>query len=167
MFRKRKARHLTTGERGERTARWYLLLRGYRILEKNYLCPLGEIDIVALKGGVLVFVEVRTRQAGALVDPVESINDLKLARLTDAARYFLAVRGKGDAFCRFDLISVRTGGPLKGRIRHDAGAFRTTEERAERGEKLRAWLRGQPRPWGRNSLRIKTGKRGNRKTEKE
>ena len=136
---------MTTGKRGERAARLFLRLRGYRILERNFLCPLGEIDIVALKRGVIVFVEVRTRQEGSLVDPIESINDRKLARIVDAARYYLLVRRKRDTLCRFDFISVRTGGSLRKRIRHYRDAFRTTDERAERGRRLRIWLRHRPR----------------------
>lgn len=141
MVRKRKARHLVTGKRGERAAALYLLLRGYRILERNFLCPLGEIDIVALKKGVIVFVEVRTRQAGFPGDPIESINDLKLARIMDAARYYLAFRGKAGAKCRFDFISVKPRGFPRSPIRHYADALRTTDERARTGKRLRIWLR--------------------------
>jgi Holliday junction resolvase-like predicted endonuclease len=122
MFFKRKSPKIRTGERGERAARWYLLLHGYRILERNYLCHLGEIDITAV-----------------------SITDMKLAHIMDAARYFLLVRGKGESFCRFDIISVRSGGPYRDRIRHYKDAFWTTDERPTRGLRLKAWIRRQPR----------------------
>ena len=145
MFFKRKSPHLRTGERGERAARWYLLLRGYRILERNYLCPPGEIDIVALKKGVIVFVEVRTRQEGALVDSIASIDNMKLAHIMDAARYYLTVRRKSGAFCRFDIISVSARGLFRGRILHYIDAFRTTDQRPTRGARLKAWIRRQPR----------------------
>ena len=148
MFFRRKSPHLRTGARGERAATLYLLLRGYRILERNYLCRLGEIDIVALKKGVIVFVEVRTRQEGALVDPIESINDIKLAHMIEAARYFLTARSKSGACSRFDIISVRSSGPLRGRIRHYIDAFQTTDERPARGIRLKAWIRRQPKPGG-------------------
>jgi putative endonuclease len=149
MLTKKKAHHLTTGERGERAARWYLRLRGYRILERNYLCPPGEIDIVALKKGTIVFVEVRTRQAGALVDPIESIDNMKLTHIMGAAGYFLTARGKRGACSRFDIITVRSGGPFRGRIRHYIDAFQTTDERSARGMRLKRWLRRQPKPGGR------------------
>jgi putative endonuclease len=145
MFFKRKSPKIRTGERGERAARWYLLLHGYRILERNYLCHLGEIDIIAAKKGTIVFVEVRTRQDRALVDPAVSITDMKLAHIMDAARYFLLVRGKRESFCRFDIISVRSGGPYRDRIRHYKDAFWTTDERPTRGLRLKAWIRRQPR----------------------
>ena len=151
MFRKRKAPHLLTGQRGEGAATLYLLLRGYRILERNYLCPPGEIDIVALKKGTIVFVEVRTRQEGALVDPIESINDLKLAHTINAAGYYLMVRRKTDTYCRFDIITVRATGPLRGRIRHYIDAFQTSDERPARGVRLKRWLRRQPRPGGKTT----------------
>ena len=151
MFFKRKSPHILTGERGERAAALYLLLRGYRILERNYLCPPGEIDIVALKKGIIVFVEVRTRQEGALVDPIESINDMKLAHIVDAACYYLTVRRKSGAFCRFDIVSVRASGPFRVRISHYIDAFWTSDERPERGRRLKAWIRHRPRPGGRNS----------------
>ena len=149
MFFKRKSPHLRTGTRGERAAALYLLLRGYHILERNYLCPLGEIDIVALKKGVLVFVEVRTRQEGALVNPIESIDDMKLAHIMDAAHHYLTARRKGGAFCRFDIISVRAGGPFRGRVQHYGDAFWTSDERPTRGARLKAWIRRQPKPGGR------------------
>ena len=119
MFFKRKPSRLLTGARGERAAALYLLLHGYRILERNYRCHQGEIDIIAAK--------------------------MKLAHIMNAARYFLVVRGKGESFCRFDIISVRSGGPYRDRIRHYKDAFWTTDERPTRGLRLKAWIRRQPR----------------------
>ncbi len=151
MFFKRKPSRLLTGARGERAAALYLLLHGYRILERNYRCHQGEIDIIAAKKGTIVFVEVRTRQDRAIVDPVASITDMKLAHIMNAARYFLLVRGKGESFCRFDIISVRSGGPYRHRIRHYKDAFWTTDERPTRGLRLKAWIRRQPH-FGRKKL---------------
>jgi putative endonuclease len=107
---------------------------------------LGEIDIVARRGGVIVFVEVRTRRADALVDPMESIDDLKLAHLVDAARHYLGARRITETRCRFDIISVRPGVPVRDRVRHCADAFRITDERPARGARLRSWIRRRPRP---------------------
>ena len=146
----KKARHLKTGERGERAAALYLQFKGYHILERNYLCPLGEIDIVASKKGVTVFIEVRTRRPGALVDPLESINDLKLAHMMDAARHFMVSRGRSGSSARFDIVTVRPGGPVRCRIRHYQDAFRTTDERPTRGRRIKTWLRCRPRPGGRS-----------------
>ncbi len=128
MFFRKKPPHLTTGRRGERLAALYLRIRGYRILERNFLCPGGELDIVAGKGGLLVFVEVRTRKKGALVDPLASLDDRKMARFIRAARHYLWTRRKSSSPCRFDIITIREGGPLLGRILHLRDAFRTTDE---------------------------------------
>ena len=161
MFWKRKAAHILTGEYGERAAALYLLFRGYRILERNYLCPPGEIDIVARKKGTIVFVEVRTRQEGALVDPIQSINNIKLAHIMDAAGYYLTARGKTGAYCRFDIISVSARGLFKDRIRHYKDAFWITDERPSRGMSLKAWIRRQPKPGGRTRKKpFDTGTRG-------
>lgn len=149
MFFSKKAQHLKTGERGERTAALYLLLRGYRILERNYLCPLGEIDIVALKRDVLVFVEVRTRRADSQVEPVESITDMKLAHTIAAAQYYMTSHRRSGSHCRFDIISVRSNGPLKNRMHHFQNAFQTTDERALSGIRLKVLRRNRPRPGGR------------------
>ncbi len=154
MFRKRKSRHLITGEKGERAAVLYLLLRGYSIIERNYLCPLGEIDIIARRKGIIVFVEVRTRQAGAMVDPLSSIDDLKLAHFMDAARHYLTVYGHRKVICRFDIITVSAGGLFRGRIRHYENAFRTTDERPSRGKSIKALARRQPRPGGGRTQKI-------------
>lgn len=145
MVQRKKSSHLTTGERGELAAQWFLRLHGYRILDRNYLCPMGEIDIVALKNNITVFVEVRTRQEGSLVDPVQSVTDVKLAKLMDAARYYLTARRRENTLCRFDIISVRPGGQLRGRIRHFKNAFWITDERPSHGAHLKAWIRRQPR----------------------
>jgi putative endonuclease len=149
MLFSKKAPHLKTGERGEKAALWHLRMKGYRILGRNYRCPLGEIDIIASRKGIIVFVEVRTRQAGAMVDPLSSIDDLKLAHFMDAARHYLTVCGHRGVFCRFDIITVSAGGFFRGRIRHYENAFRTTDERPSRGQRLNAWKRRQPRPGGR------------------
>lgn len=114
-------------------------------MKRNYLCPLGEIDIVAMKREVLVFVEVRTRRADALVGPVESITDMKLAHTIAAARYYMTSHRISGIHCRFDIISVRSTGPLKNRIHHFQNAFQTTDKRALRGIRLKVLRRSRPR----------------------
>jgi len=152
MFGKRKARPLSSGEKGERQACRYLRFRGYRILERNYRCPPGEIDIVAGKRDIIVFVEVRTRKAGALVDPLASISDLKTARFVDAARHYLTARRTPNAASRFDIITVSAGRLMGTGIVHYPDAFQITDTRVVRGRRLKAWIRRQPRP-GKGSLR--------------
>ncbi len=77
-----------TGKKGEKLAREFLGNNGYDIIETNYRCPEGEIDIVARQQNTLVFVEVRTKTSRTFGSPEESITPVKAARLrTLAARY--------------------------------------------------------------------------------
>ena len=94
--------NLAVGKDAERTAAAFLQNRGLRVLERNYRCRRGEIDIVAEDGRTLVFVEVRRRRR--LPDAAESIDARKQARLTAAAAHYLAA---GDSRpCRFDAVLV-------------------------------------------------------------
>ena len=82
------------------------LMRGYglRILERNWRCRLGEIDLIADEDGTLVFAEVRMRSPGKFGGAAESITAAKRARLVAAARLYLARRP--EAPCRFDVLLV-------------------------------------------------------------
>ena len=76
------------GDRGERAAEKYLKRQGYRIISRNYSTPWGEIDIVALDGTTIVFVEVKTRQSIAAGHPFEAVTHEKQSKLT-----LIALRG--------------------------------------------------------------------------
>lgn len=110
------------GQPAERLAARYLLRRGWRILARNWRGGGGEIDLVAARGGVVAFVEVKARgDPTALDDPVTSAQRMRLVR---AASAFLAGRPDLDrAWARFDLIAVDTGARRGPRIRHVAAAF--------------------------------------------
>jgi putative endonuclease len=81
--------------------------KGYLILETNYRCPWGEIDIVAHDGNELVFVEVRTRRSTRYGTPEESLTAAKARHLVAAAEEYLQQRGDNSLGWRIDLISVR------------------------------------------------------------
>lgn len=103
----------TTGSRGEAQAAEYLLGLGYTILQTNWRCRRGEIDIIAQDGATLVFVEVRTRSSANLGSPEESVTIAKQRRLAELAQIYLHYRetaGKSmpDAW-RIDVIAIRTG----------------------------------------------------------
>ncbi len=85
--------------------------RGYRILERNYRCPLGEIDCVALHGRTLVFLEVKTRAGQAYGAPHEAVDRRKRRKLTRLAQYFAKERRLEGAPMRFDVVAVRWDGP--------------------------------------------------------
>lgn len=89
----------------------FLLASGYRILVRKYRCPLGEIDLVAMDGGSLVFVEVKTRRGATFGHPSESVNARKRQRLYRVARYYLSQTRREEAPCRFDVVSIRLGTP--------------------------------------------------------
>jgi len=105
----------TLGRRGEQLAASYLEGRGYEIVDRNWRCPQGEIDIVARHGSELVFVEVKTRSTVAFGHPLEAITAVKLARLRRlAAAWCEAHPGRHDAV-RIDGIAVLAprGGPVE------------------------------------------------------
>ena len=95
-----------TGLAGEEAAAEHLQRKGYLILHRNYRCPLGELDIVARDGPVLVFVEVRSRSGEHFGRACEALSAAKLARLRKLALYYLAVEYKREVPCRCDLLAV-------------------------------------------------------------
>lgn len=97
------------GAAAEELAAAYLEGRGLRIVERNYRCRFGEIDLVARSGAVLVFVEVRARKTEAYGGAAGSITVTKRRRLVAAARHYLAGH-RGDRACRFDVVLVRGTG---------------------------------------------------------
>ncbi len=102
------------GRAAETLAGRYLEERGLRLLARNLNCKAGEIDLVALDGPVLVFVEVRTRRDAAFGGAAASVNRDKQMRLLRAARHFLpllARRHLGGRIpaCRFDVVIIESG----------------------------------------------------------
>ena len=93
------------GRHAETLCAWYLRLCGYRIVARDYRTPVGEIDIVARRGRVLAVVEVKARDSFA--EAVEAITPSQRARITRAARLFLASRpGLTDLAVRFDVLVI-------------------------------------------------------------
>ena len=107
------------GRRGESLAALWLMMKGWRILERRARTPAGEIDLVAARGGILAFVEVKSlarRQAG-----LHALGPRQQARLIRAAALWRAARPRYAGLTpRFDLVTV----PLRRMPRHLAGAFR-------------------------------------------
>ena len=98
------------GRLGEAAARHVLEQRGYRILAENYRCKLGEADLVAEEGDVLVFVEVKTRRSLRHGLPREAVTPRKQQRLGRAAMAYCAEHELGDRGCRFDVVEVLVDG---------------------------------------------------------
>ena len=94
------------GNRYEQQAARYLEEQGYRILERNYRCRLGEIDLVARNGAYLVFVEVKYRTDGHAGYGFESVDAKKQRRIVRAASWYLYERHiREEQPCRFDVVS--------------------------------------------------------------
>jgi putative endonuclease len=105
------------GRRGERLAAAALLQLGYRIVDRNWRCPEGEADLVALCGEEWYFIEVRTRRGEAQGSPEESLTPRKRARMAAVAgRYLSELAAPADPCWHLSLVAValdRTGRPLR------------------------------------------------------
>lgn len=97
------------GNTAEDLACRYLEKQGLSLVERNYRCRVGELDLVMRDGDCLVFVEVRSRHRDHYGTPAETITWIKQRRLTRAAAYYLQKR-RYDAPCRFDVISITQTG---------------------------------------------------------
>ncbi len=102
------------GQRGEELAVAKLTQRGYKIRQRNWRCPLGEVDIIAEHEGWLVFVEVRARRGRDLGTPEASITPAKRARMIRVAESYLAELELGEVDWRIDVVAVELtrGGKL-------------------------------------------------------
>ncbi len=102
-------RPLTTYQRGrlaEREAALYLRRRGYSVIAQNLRSKLGEIDLVAVKGEVVAFVEVKARSSDEFGTPYEALRPRQRQRIHRAATAFVTKRGWHDRTMRFDLVAV-------------------------------------------------------------
>ncbi len=105
------------GRLGEGLARRWLVTQGYDILSTNYICPLGEVDIIAIKESTVAFVEVKTRTPPS-DPPLETIDARKQKRLKRIAQYYIsqvmAKLGSTDSMqIRFDVATVIVDWPRK------------------------------------------------------
>lgn len=111
------------GKRGEDIAVAHLTRGGYRILDRNWRCARGEIDIVAREGGDLVFIEVKTRSSLAYGHPLESITLVKLARLRGLALAWCQAHPSVSGALRIDAVAVLAPENEPYRVEHVAGVF--------------------------------------------
>lgn len=101
----------TIGASYEKSAERYLQRHGLKILQRNYRCRRGEIDLVMTHDDCVVFVEVRYRASREFGDPLETITPRKQRRIIAAATHFLAGNpGLRDRTCRFDAVGVTGSG---------------------------------------------------------
>ena len=102
----RQMKRRDTGILGEKLARDFLKKRGYRILETNYRCPEGEIDIIAKHKDFLVFIEVRTKTSLEFGSPEESITLTKKERLRATAFHYWQTHNDLPLLWRIDVVAV-------------------------------------------------------------
>ncbi|MHC2990639.1 endonuclease [Pontibacter sp. HJ8] len=105
-----KANHLSTGSDGEDRAAAYLQQQGYGILLRNYKAGRGEVDIIAEKEGILVFVEVKTRANDLFGYPEEAVNNRKQQMLLNAAEAYIFKTGWQHDI-RFDIVAITMSDP--------------------------------------------------------
>jgi putative endonuclease len=111
------------GRRGEDIAARFLEQHGYSILDRNWRCRQGEIDLVARDGSELVFVEVRTRRGTAMGSPEESITPRKQARLVAVASAYIQQHDFQEGSWRIDVVAVavdRSGAVVRLSLVRDA-----------------------------------------------
>lgn len=115
-----------TGRLGESAAADYLANLGYRVIERNWRCRIGEIDLIAEDGGTLVFVEVRSRtNPTRFGTAIEAVTSLKQRQVREVAAYFLAQRKTASSpSMRCDVVAVtfRHDGTIA-ELKHIPGAF--------------------------------------------
>jgi len=113
---------ISTGKLGEDIAADHLSGVGYKILERNFRCPLGEIDIVARDHDTLVFVEVRSRRTDNYGSPLESVGLAKQKKISTVAAYYLNRHGSQQIKARFDVVAVKLP-PSRPEVEHIRDAF--------------------------------------------
>jgi putative endonuclease len=94
------------GAFGEDLACEYLSERGYRVIDRNFSCRAGEIDIIAICGDTVVFIEVKTRSSERYGLPAEAVSIGKQRKIVKTSLYYLQRNKLLDYMCRFDVIEI-------------------------------------------------------------
>jgi putative endonuclease len=98
---------IQTGKKGEDIAVAYLKSKGYQILERNYRCPFGEVDIVAKDRNTIVFVEVKSRRSDRFGDPQLAVGQDKQKKLSKISLNYLQQMRIPSENARFDVVAVK------------------------------------------------------------
>jgi len=98
---------IRTGKKGEDIAVAYLKSKGYRIVERNYKCLFGEIDIVARDGDMLVFVEVKSRKSEEFGDPQVAVGLEKQKKMSKISLKYLEDKHLYPSDARFDVVAIK------------------------------------------------------------
>jgi len=97
------------GKKGEEVALRFLKKKGYRIMETNYVCKMGEMDLIAKEKDTLVFIEVKTRTSTMFGPPQLAVTKFKQRQLSKVALNFLKQNKLEDVKARFDVVAILIG----------------------------------------------------------
>jgi len=97
------------GKKGEEVANRFLKNRGYRVIARNYVCKMGEMDIIAKEKDTLVFIEVKTRTSTTFGPPQLAVNPKKQSQMSKVALNFLKEKRLEDVKARFDVVAILLG----------------------------------------------------------
>ena len=111
------------GERGEDAAVAFLERSGLTVVERNWRCPAGEIDIVALDGETLVLCEVKTRRTAAKGTPEEAVTPAKQRRYAKLAEAYVQASSLENVAVRFDVVTLLVVAEDRALLRHYRAAF--------------------------------------------
>ena len=111
------------GQEGESAAEQYLRHKGYRIVARNLRSSVGELDLVAEDGQVLVFVEVKARRTDAFGGAIHAVHQRKRGKLIQLAAQYLARHHIKDRLCRFDVVLLQGADAVAPQIEHIQNAF--------------------------------------------
>jgi len=112
------------GTEGEKLAVKFLKREGYKILQRNYKCKLGEVDIIAERGGTIAFIEVKTRQTEDFGPPQYAVTATKKNQISKVALYYIKEKKLIGRVYRFDVIAITYSPELrKPNIEHIENAF--------------------------------------------
>jgi putative endonuclease len=111
------------GAHGERIAAAFLTDAGLRLLDRNWRCREGELDLVARDGDALVFCEVKARRGSGFGHPVEAVTPAKQRRLRLLAQRWLAAHDEHAPYLRFDVVGVLVRPDRPALVTHLRGAF--------------------------------------------
>ncbi len=104
--------HLHLGKKGEELAVAHLQKMKYKILDRNYKCPLGEIDLIARDKNTLVFIEVKTRMTKDFGGPAAAVDLRKQRQLSKVALHYLNQKRMDNIPARFDVVAIELIGPV-------------------------------------------------------
>ena len=122
------SRQKNVGKLGEDCAAQFLEAAGYTIVARNFRIRSAEIDIIAQRDNLIVFVEVKARSSVRYGLPVEAVNFRKQKKIIEAAGVFLQDEKFCDCACRFDVAEVYLNGERVEEINHIENAFEVTQE---------------------------------------